>query len=107
MIKNWFISICLLLYLGINGLIFTHFHEEQSFKCDASSKHEQHYHAKEIETCFVCTHHFTLTFSSLFKNNFFEFVSHINQLIFGYQSDFTIFNKSTLFLRGPPFEIIF
>ena len=51
MIKNWFISICLLLYLGINGLIFTHFHEEQSFKCDASTKHEQHYHDKEIETC--------------------------------------------------------
>jgi hypothetical protein len=106
MIKNWFISFCLLLYLGVNGLVFSHFHKEQSFKCDASTKHEQHYHAKEIESCIVCTHHFTLTFTSLFQQDFFEIVSHTNELIFGYQFDFTFFNKSTLFLRGPPSAII-
>ena len=106
MIKNWFISFCLLLYLGVNGLVFSHFHEEQSFKCDASTKHEQHYHAKEIESCIFCTHHFTLTFTSLFQQDFFEIVSHTNELIFGYHFDFTFFNKSTLFLRGPPTAII-
>ena len=106
MIKNWFISFCLLLHLGVNGLVFSHFHEEQSFKCDASTKHEQHYHAKEIESCIVCTNHFTLTFTSLFQQDFFEIVSHTNELIFGYQFDFTFFNKSTLFLRGPPSAII-
>ena len=87
-------------------MVFSHFHEEQSFKCDASTKHEQHYHAKEIESCIVCTHHFTLTFTSLFQQDFFEIVSHTNELIFGYQFDFTFFNKSTLFLRGPPTAII-